>query len=219
MWDMHDIADAAAEGLRARAAALDDEQSPYGLDAADELALHPHLQRAFLDAGFGVLPEERYPASRARPRRSEGDRCDIVLTTQPGEPLLDPLLAGTLFGHRGLHPAEALWIEVKTVHQFGLTSGVAGQNPAYSAEWLAAAASDVRKLAGEEAIAHAAVLIVAFTLDEPTIEHDVLAFAHRCLDKGFPIGAPVRRSFRIADRLGNSLASVVVVEVRKPAPS
>ena len=81
MWSIADIADSLEAGLRADAAALDAEHAVYGLDARDELALHPLVASWLNHAGFGVHREQRYPADRPRTSRiSEGERCDFVLT-------------------------------------------------------------------------------------------------------------------------------------------
>lgn len=215
MWRLDDICAACADGLRAEAERLDHEQSPYGLDARDELALHPLVRAGLARAGLGVHAEQRYPGHRARARRSEGDRCDIVLTERPGQHLLDPLAAGTLFGDRGVEAGEALWVEVKAVHQFAIApTGAAGPNPGYGALLLGPAMADVRKLASEGAIARAALLLVMFCADEATARHDLAAWMHRCLDKGLPVQSPATEVFAVTDRIGNGVCLVALVGVR-----
>lgn len=91
------------------------QQAVRGLDALDEIDLHPVLAAAVESVGCGVLREVCYPgealaAARPRgrrPRRSERERCDLVLTPLPGQRLADPVqalieqdrAAGTLFAH------------------------------------------------------------------------------------------------------------------------
>src|SRR5690625_3842563 len=60
-WPVDAICDAVAVGLRRRAADADLAQDVYGLDALDELGLHPLIQDALAAAGWGVWPEQRYP--------------------------------------------------------------------------------------------------------------------------------------------------------------
>ncbi|HEX7009816.1 MAG TPA: hypothetical protein VF184_07535, partial [Phycisphaeraceae bacterium] len=79
-WSIADIADAVAAGLSAQARAEDLEQAVYGLDARDELELHPLIQQALRAAGYGVWPEQRYPGAWNHRKRSLGQRCDLVLT-------------------------------------------------------------------------------------------------------------------------------------------
>lgn len=215
MWPLAELCDAFAAGLRARAAALDEEHSPYGLDALSEVELHPTLAAAAGTLGFGVLPETRYPLSATKRSRAEGDRCDLVLTPTPGESMRDPLLTGTLFGDRGVEAADALWVEVKTAHQYGLIDGVARPNAAYASELLRLATADVRKMAADGAIRHGALALVMFTADEATARHDLEVWAHRCLDHGLPIGAPLAAGFAVADRIGNGWCQAALTAVKR----
>lgn len=105
MWSLDAIADAAADTLRRRDAALREEQAVYGLDAQPELSFHPLLAAGFADAGFGVLREQPFPHEWLRKLRASAraatlnlplprdrQRCDIVLTPEPNQPLDDSLL-------------------------------------------------------------------------------------------------------------------------------
>ena len=196
----------AARGLGDRSRTLDLEQAVHGVDSLDELALHALLREAWSGAGLGALAEQRYPAVSSRPRRSEGERCDVVLTHEPTTGLVDPLLSGTLFADDGADPGEALWIEVKVAAQHALVDGVAGPNPRYASQWLTGAVRDARRLTREPGVRHAAVCVVAFVEDERVLVHDAEAFAHRCLDRGLPIRAPMNKAFPIADRSGTPWA-------------
>lgn len=176
------------------------------------------------------------------PARSERQRCDLVILPAGAAGLLDPIVtrkraraerarvAGTLFESAApaeadpphhhpepalVHPREALWLEVKVIGQFCYTHGVGGPNRAYASELTRTTVGDLRKLVRDPLIEHAALLLVLFTLDEATAEHDLAAFTHRCLDKGLSVNAPVVRGFNLADRIGNRRASVAVVRVRR----
>lgn len=208
------ICEGAAEGIRAEAARRDLEQSPYGVDALEEVALHPLLAAGIEASGRRTLREQRLPTGRGKARRSEGVRCDLVVLPEGEDALSDPLLSGTLFGERGAAPEEAVWLEVKAVHQFALVNGVAAANPRYTALWLREATGDVRKLSAESDLFRRGLLLVVFAADEETVEHDLHAWAHRCLDEGLAIGRLVRRVFPITERIGNTVGAVVVVEVR-----
>lgn len=213
MWDLESIADLIEAGLSAEAARLDREQAVLGIDALDELAHHPVLRRALAAGDYGVVREQRYPSDAARRRRSEGERCDIVLTERTESRLLDPLLEGTLFGHLGCPPEDALWLEVKVVGQFAVFEGYSRPNPAYSAVLLQDVARDVRKLSGDERIAWGAEVIVLYAADRATAEHDLGALWTRAVERGLPVSAPVVRGFEITDRLGNAWCAVGVVRV------
>lgn len=215
-WSISDIADAIEAGLRARAAADDAEQAVYGFDTLAELDLHPLLQQALRTAGFGVWPEQRYPSDRERGRKSEGKRCDIVLTPAPpvGEeplPVRDPELRGTLFeGADACDPEDAYWLEVKTVAQHETT----GPFARYAAELLAPVAHDVRKLWSDPLVHHGGLLIVLFTAEPRVAEHDLMVWHERCLQKGFPVGPPALRGVELTDRVGNAWCQVAVFGVR-----
>lgn len=122
MWSLEAIADLAVNALAARDDELRNEQAVRGLDALDELTLHPLIAGAFQRAGFGVLREQPYPhewtrkvrplspdAAGVLPIRRDRQRCDIVLTPEPAQVLHDALqserarreerleISGTLF--------------------------------------------------------------------------------------------------------------------------
>ena len=211
-WNVGEILDAVADGLAAVCRGHDQEQSVYGLDALDELRLHPLIVGALRDAGFGVWPEQRYPSDRTgRRSKSLGRRCDLVLTPD-GRPLLEPEAERTLFGDDQAVPLEAAyWLEVKTVAQFTMD----GPFARYSAELLSPVSQDIRKLSGDRLIFHAGLLLVLFTADRSTAEHDLRAWESRCLDKGYAVAPPLVRHIPIADRLGNAHLALAVYPVRR----
>lgn len=211
-WDVVRITEAVATSLQHEAQARDAEQAVYGIDVLDELQLHPLIQRGLRQAGFGVHPEQAYPSDRVRRRRkSEGKRCDIVLTRDDA-PLLDPEAEQTLFGTDDAVPLDAAcWLEVKTVSQFT----VEGPFPRYSAELLQPVTRDIRKLAQDPAIFHAALLLVLFTADAAIATHDLAAWEQRALQRGYPVAPPIVRDFAITDRIGNAHLSVALFAVRR----
>lgn len=210
-WSTADIADAVAAGLRARAAQDDLEQAVYGFDALDELGLHPLIHQALRAAHLGVWPEQRYPGDRERSRKSEGKRCDIVLTESPDLPLRDPEIRNTLFDSQpACDPEDAYWLEIKTVAQHE-TSGPFHR---YSAELLAPVMLDVKKLWTDPHIRYGGLLLVLFTEDREVAEHDLAVWHSRCLDKGFPVAHGSLRGFAINNRIGNGWCHVGVFGVR-----
>lgn len=218
-WDYAHIAELAASGLENEALRLATEQSVRGIDALNEVLLHPLLRAGIASGPYRVLAEERYPPSRSRKRRSEGERCDIVVIDTRDAPdvdhLVDPLAAGTLFGSRGAEPEQALWVEVKVVHQWMLFDGGIRANPAYSSLLLREATSDVRKLSKEPGIAAAALLVVMFTDTAQTAEHDLGEWRKRCVLMGLPVSAPFVKQFAITDRLGNACCSLALAPVHR----
>lgn len=165
-------------------------------------------------------------------------RCDLVLTPATGLKLGDPLAivksarvrkkqaAGTLFAAMEAAepmptppadtcpPEDAFWLELKVVGQFTYSGGIAGPNSSYSAELSRGPAADVKKLSSDGRILHAAALILLFTHDLPTAEHDLGQALHRCLDRNLPIGSPIRHSLPITDRIGNQFLTACLVPVR-----
>ena len=209
MWSIAEIADALEAQLAAEAQRLDEEQSVYGVDALDELRLNPILADALSKAGYGVFAEQHYPAERHKRRRSEGERCDFVLTPE-GRPLAVPAREPSLFDPPdavGLD--EAFWLEVKVVAQFTTN----GPNRNYSSQLLGAVQSDVGKLSQEVGIIHCGVLVVLFTQDKRIAEHDLAAWLAGCLDRRLPIGSPSTREFVITDRLGNRVCVIALYPV------
>lgn len=209
-WFPADIADAVEAGLRARAAADDAAQAVYGIDALDELGLHPLIAEAIAAEGYGVWPEQRYPGHWHKTKKSHGLRCDLVLT-RDGLPLRDPEIKDTLFDATAAEDAEAAyWLEVKTVAQFE-TSGAFKR---YSAELLQPVAKDVQKIWSDGVIRHGGLLIALFTQSQEVAEHDLAAWHERCLRKGYPVGPPAVRGFAINDRIGNAWCAAAVFGVR-----
>jgi hypothetical protein len=209
MWSPADIADVIAAGIRAEAERLDREQAVLGIDARDELELHPLIRDALDKAGFGVSAEQRYPHDRIRRRRSEGERCDVVLTPQ-GTTLAEPDAEATLFApNDAVDLGDAFWLEVKVVGQYTLE----GANAAYSSELMHPVRQDVAKLARDPGIRHAAVLLVLFTTGREVAEHDLSVWERHCIRHDLPIAPPAMRHVEINDRLGNALCSVVVYPV------
>lgn len=231
MWSIDQIADLMAESVRAENLRLRAEDAVMGIDALDENLLHPILAAHFAGSGLGVFREQPFPTpKRARPRSSERQRCDIALTHGPRLGLIDPVevdrrqheLAGTLFepvaqrdsGPDSASPEDALWIELKVCGQFEFISGVPCPNTAYTTGVVRGPASDIRKLAREAAIRHAASALILFAFNEETARHDLQIAAHRWLDQSLPIREPIVRIVPIDDRIGNTVAAVCLTPVR-----
>ncbi|MGB0766760.1 MAG: hypothetical protein ACPGYV_03515 [Phycisphaeraceae bacterium] len=209
-WHPSDLADAVAAGFTRRAEADDREHAVYGFDALDELGLHPVIQDAFTQQGLGVWPEQRYPGHWHKTKRSSGIRCDLVLTPD-GLPMRDPTIRGTLFDNGQAVDAEAAyWLEVKTVAQFE----TGGPFKRYSAELLSPVMKDVGKIWSDGIIRHGGLLIVLFTGEQMTAEHDLAIWHERCLRKGYPVGPPAVRGLPLTDRIGNAWCSVALFGVR-----
>lgn len=209
-WSPADLADAVYEGFLARADADNLEQAVYGFDALAELGLHPLIHESLLRAGYGVWPETRYPRDWIKAKRSEGMRCDVVLTPDK-RAIRDPRLKGTLFDSDEAVDAEnAYWLEVKTVAQHEKT----GPFRRYSAELLAPVANDVKKLWSDTIIRHAGLLLVLLTESREVAEHDILAWHKKCLDRGYPVAAPAIRGFKITERIGNAWCAIAVFGIR-----
>jgi hypothetical protein len=206
-----DIADAVSSGLKRCCDELDVEQAVYGLDSLDEIQLHPYLERSLREGGFGVHREQRYPAHRRQRALSAGDRCDFVLTPAPGNrPLIHEESRGTLFDDpNAIALDEAFWLEVKVVSQFTPD----GPNAGYSSQLLSSVRQDVTKLARDEGIFHAALLIVLFVREHLVADHDLRIWQDKCLERGLPIGAPACRNIPITDRHGHAACAVAVYPV------
>ena len=209
LYSIPAIADAATAGLVAEARRLDTEQAVHGLDALDELRVHPIIAGGLEAAGFGVHLEQRYPSDRSIRNHSEGERCDLVLTPD-GRPLAAPDREPTLFDPPdAVALSDAFWLEVKVVGQFTTE----GPNPKYSSALLSTAPRDVSKLSRDRRITHAGLLIVLFGSDTEVVDHDFDACLSRFLDRRLPVGIPVRRSFSISARIGNGICACALLPV------
>jgi hypothetical protein len=193
-WSWSALADALAAGLARAADAIELEQAVRGLDACGELELHPVLQAALRDAGYGVFPEQRFPRDRNRRKRSAGARCDLVVTPDAGMPLDEAALG------------EALWIEIKVVAQFQRL----GPNRSYARALQAPVWNDVKKLAGDPTIVHGLVVLVLFTADATTADHDLDVWRTRATERGLHLWPRVQRSLPVGDRVGNRLCTVAL---------
>ena len=232
VWNPASLGQIAASALEARSLELRLEQAVHRLDSLEEVGFHPLVAAGLADAGFGVFREVPYPGEPARrPRHAERLRCDLVLTPARDIGLRDPVAelrsrddaSGTLFAPLaeslsvcpGIEPRDAFWMEIKLVGQFCYTAGVPGPNRTYASELLRLAAGDIPKLAADRLIHHAALLVILFTADRATADHDLAAFVHRGLDHDLPISTPSMFRFAIDDVIGNSLCTVCIVPVRQ----
>lgn len=214
LWDLDEIAAIARRTIEARVGALRAAQESLGIDAQSELELHGALADGFLRHGLGVWRESPYPRG-AVGKRSEGERCDLVLTRSAVHGLADPYATGTLFAHCGVPAGEALWLEVKVIGQHDVIDGVGRANPSYGARLLREPASDARKLARDPSIDWAALLVLVFTRDHATAEHDLGVWLERSRAALVPIGTPIVLGIDIPDHIGNGWASVVVARVHR----
>lgn len=127
------------------------------------------------------------------------------------------LPSSTLPLHTSVPPESVFWLELKLVGQFCNTSGLPGPNRTYTSELTRNPIADLKKLADDDRIHHAGVLLIVFTADEQTAKHDLNVLAHRCMDRNLPIplGGPITRSFPIPDRIGNTVCTICLIGLRK----
>jgi hypothetical protein len=210
-WSWHALADALAAGLTDAAGHVELEQAVRGLDARSELELHPVLHASLRAAGYGVHPEQRFPRERGKRRRSEGVRCDMVVT--PDGLALEPeeTQLGLFAPRQTMAITDALWVEVKAVAQFHELR----PNRAYAAALQRPVWRDVEKLASDPHILHAAVLLILFTADAATAEHDLGVWAGRASLLGLPLCPREQRSVPIGDRLGNKLCTLALFPIER----
>lgn len=171
----------------------------------------------------------------------ERERCDVAVLPAGCRSLLDPIgrqrsgramrqkAQGSLFEAFGERdavdvesetpegccpPGDAFWLEVKLVGQYEHKHGVPGPNRTYASQLVRGVLGDLTKLSGDKHIVHAGALLVLFSEDTATAEHDTGVLVHRCLDRGLPIWSPERRSIPILDRIGNRLCTLMLIPVR-----
>ena len=199
-WYLGALADALADALAAHEAALRLEQASHGLDSWDERALQ-HALAVALAPAYTITREVHYPSSAGR-KRSHRPRCDLVIS-QPGVPLHQ----GERSPPHSCPPEHALWLELKVARQRG-EGGV--PDPRYAQQWRRHLVADLRKLAAEPRIAAAAIALVAFVEDEPTLWRDLDGFEAITVHAGAVAGFRQVRTLPIIDRLGHRLAAVAL---------
>jgi len=237
VWSATEILDACLAALRDASAQIEFEQAVRGLDALREVELHPilaeGLQRSLQSS---VLREVPYPAAQivrdgARPKRSERERCDLVVLPQGARKIRDSVeearrldaAANTLFGateERAIEtsadasPEDCFWLEVKAVGQHVVVDGAARANRGYSSELRQAVASDVAKLAQAPQIAHGAMLLVLFAESERVASHDWRLVADQAA--GIENAGWQRHNcMPINDRIGNHVCLAGLIPIRK----
>lgn len=208
-WYIGDIADAVCEAFARQSEQFDREQSVRGLDSLDELAHHGLIQIGLRQAGFGVYPEERYPKDSDRHKRSEGDRCDVVLTAN-GSRLADAGAVNTLFADvEAVAPTEAFWLEAKIIRQFTEE----GPNASYGSELSTRLRADVSKLARDGMIRHGALMLLVYVAEQHVAQHDLQVWERSCCERDLPIGVPSVRWVKVGDRLGHRWMGIAIYPI------
>ena len=208
--DWQTVVEQLADGFERLSAELELEQAVVGLDGQRELALHALIERMLMDAGYGVTRERRFPSERGR-KRSAGRRCDFVLT-RDARPLLPDGPLGLFDAVDAATDAEAGWLEVKLVAQHRPH----GASTDYAQRLQRPVWDDVAKLAQDPGICDAAVLLVMFTEDDATADHDLSVWARRATERGLALWPRRERALAIGDRLGNRRCRLAIFPLEGP---
>ncbi len=252
IWRTDLLLDAVETALSSHERHLCVEHAVYGLDALAEIELHPILAAGFEQAGFGVEREQPYPhewrskklKSNAHgeilPERRDRMRCDLVLTSQTGVRIADPLdlertiqrhrrdLEGSLFQSLASSdeaalvnpspqcsaPEDAYWLEVKLIAQNCYNDGIPGPNTQYASE-LRRTINDLAKLMDDERVVNAGLLLLHFGINAEVARHDLTKLVHGYLDRQLPVAAPQLRVVPIRERIGNTILTVSHTDLRK----
>ncbi len=229
MWDCAELTDAMARGIAEAEQALLCEQAVLGLDARDEVSLHPLLAAGLGRLGLNVLREWAYPGAYARrPLPRDRERCDLVVLPPGAKTLLDPLALirkqeakeATLFASveepepAAALPEDAFWLEVKSVAQVCYVEGVPVGNASYASQLVRGPALDLAKLAREPMIDAGGSVVVLFGAVEEVVRHDLGVMTRALIDRDLPISSPSIEVVPIADRAGNACVGVCLVPLR-----
>ena len=209
-WYRNELLGIAVNSLKKQKHADDLEQVVYGFDDWKELQLHKIICSGFSETGYGVWPEQRYPAHWHKRRKNEGLRCDIVLT-ENCLPIKDPELAKTLFGDavESVHAEDAYWMEIKVVKQFNKGE----RNHRYASELKQPVKADVIKIGQDNRLMHGGLLLVLFTCDEITGKRDISNWLQMIVKLQLSISTPETIGFPIVDRTGNGWCTVALFDV------
>lgn len=231
MWLPDELLKTAVETLRREEQRLVNEQAVHGIDRYSEVELHGIIATGFLAQGHGAFRECLYPcAASPHLRRSERQRCDVVLTPSADRPPLDPTeveraaaaARGTLFAHEPAVTAgdsscpceEAYWLEVKLVGQFTFSRGVPIPNTTYASELMRGMRADLDKLTCDPMIRCGAAMLILFNADDRIAEHDIEVLRERTNARASAPFSFLASGFRIADRIGNQRCTVVLASAR-----
>ena len=216
------VADAAVAAVRAAGEELDLAQEVRGVDSLPEREIQAILETGFAAAGLHPLREVRFPHRAGEPIRSVGTRCDFVLRSDDVPLDLGDEIdeedgnddSAGLFAELApppplpLDPEQAFWLEVKT--------GAACRDLGEAGDLATLpkrTTVDLARLAHARRVRHAAVLVVAFGLDEETLARDAHVLDRHAADQGLPTLGAVVRTFPLTDRHGNAAALVAVIPV------
>lgn len=211
------IADQVRAGLQAAEAERALEQAVHGLDTLSEIALQTLLWE-HLAQHFELAREVHYPSTSGA-KRSHRQRCDLVLSPK-GSPLLQqndsqlafPLLVTSASAPKLCRPTEAFWVEVKVAYQFR-AGGLLHKG--YSTQFRKAVVADLRKLAAETLIHHAALLLIVFNESAEIANKDLDLFESLLSDKEALAGGREVRSVVIQDRIGHRLCTAALWPIIK----
>lgn len=231
MWAPDDLLRTAVDALLQEEQRLIAEQAVHGIDRYSEVELHAIIADGFRSQGSGAFRECLYPcADTPKLRRSERQRCDVVLTPSPHRPILDPselqraaaAARHTLFAHEPPTPAddthcpceEAFWLEVKLVGQFTFSRGIPVPNATYSSELKRGLRADLDKLTRDPMIRAGAAMLILFSADEQTAMHDLDVLCDRANAAATTPWTFLISGFKVSDRIGNQRCTVALVPVR-----
>ncbi|MEL7237867.1 MAG: hypothetical protein AAGK78_03325 [Planctomycetota bacterium] len=203
---MDEIADALERALTSAENDLRLEQAVYGLDAMKEVALQQLLADQLQTTGYAdVKREVHYPSDLAK-KRSGRRRCDFVLTP-PGRVLHEADAVDLFTPDNVCPPEEALWLELKLVHQFAEGGRRHG---GYGQQWREATVKDLRKIESEPRVREAALVLLAFTAGDAVIDKDLELFEDVLARKEVLAGFRQVRRIELLERNGHTRATVAL---------
>lgn len=221
-----ELLEASLKALAQHSSQFDHEQAVVGIDALSELQLHAIIEDTLTECGFGVHREAHYPSDGdTYTNQTHRNRCDLVLTPNPQQLLLDPVhelkelavARETLFAglaeagpdpEATCSPDNAWWIEIKSCAQFAYCDGIPSPNPRYGHELVTGLQKDICKLSEDPLIWHGYVLQVLFTESKEVAIHDLNQATKICMDLDLPVRSPMIDCLSITDRAGNGCCAV-----------
>ena len=205
-WRMDEAADAIERVLKQAEDELRLEQAVYGLDAMKEVPLQKVIADGLASDGYATVQREAHYPSDFDKKRPSRRRCDFVLTP-PGRALRETD-GDDLFTPADLCPAEeALWLELKTVHQFAEGGRRHG---GYGQQWRSATVKDLRKIETEPQVKEAAMVLLAFTAGEAVIEKDLELFEDVLARKEVLAGFRQVRTIELLERNSHTRCTVAL---------
>ena len=161
----------------------------------------------FSDPAHRIAPVVKKKRTKQAARLPSGQQP----AAPPSLPAPPPSLPAPLFD-LPISPDDAFWLEVKVIGQFTISRGITCPNRSYATELVTAVYSDCFKLASDPVILRGGLLLILHAQDQRTARHDLDIAIQQAWSRGSSCRTPLVDGFPLNDRIGNTWATVALIE-------